>query len=159
MQTFYTVKAIGKVSCSRTEAFDDNWDSEMSEISLDTAVLGPNAANGLEDYSHIEVIYIFDKVKDEKIVSDMRRPRGNPDWPKVGILAQRGRNRPNKIGATICQLVSVHGGTLVVKGLDAIDGTPVIDIKPVMSGFLPRTDVIEPSWAMEIMEEYWHSKT
>jgi tRNA (Thr-GGU) A37 N-methylase len=56
-------------------------------------------------------------------------------------------------------VVSVDRGTVVVKGLDAIDGTPVIDIKPVMSGFLPRTDVIEPSWATEIMEEYWQSKT
>ncbi len=158
MQTTYTINAIGKVSCSRAEAFDDNWDSETSEILLNTEALGPSAADGLEDYSHIEVIYIFDRVSDDKVVSDARRPRGNPAWPKVGILAQRGKNRPNKIGATICQVLSVDGSTVVVKGLDAIDGTPVIDIKPVMRGFLPRTEVIEPSWATEIMEEYWQSK-
>ena len=155
MQRTYTVRAIGTVSCSRSEPVDDDWDSETTEILLDAAVLGANASSGLADFSHIEVIYVFDRVDDDAIVSDARRPRGNPDWPVVGILAQRGKNRPNRIGATICEVVTVNGGSIVVKGLDAIDGTPVIDIKPVMSGFLPRTDVVEPTWAKEIMEGYW----
>ena len=155
MQRTYTVKAIGTVSCTRSEPVDDDWDSETSKIFLDTTALGASAASGLEDFSHIEVIYVFDRVEDDEIVSDARRPRGNPNWPVVGILAQRGKNRPNKIGATICEVVTVRSDSVVVKGLDAIDGTPVIDIKPVMSGFLPRTDVIQPSWATEIMEGYW----
>jgi tRNA (Thr-GGU) A37 N-methylase len=156
LQTF-TIESIARVSCSRTEAFDDEWDQERSAIKLDTAVLGANAAAGLADFSHIEVLYVFDKVNDDKIVSDARRPRGNPDWPEVGILAQRGKNRPNKIGATICRVISVDDDTITVTGLDAIDGSPVIDIKPVMSGFLPRTDLVEPSWAKEIMTDYWQS--
>ena len=60
-----------------------------------------------------------------------------------------------RIGATICRIVSVQGTTLEVLGLDAIDGTPVIDLKPVMSGFLPRGSVTEPAWAQEIMKDYW----
>ena len=61
------------------------------------------------------------------------------------------------MGATICELVAVRGDFLMVTGLDAIDGTPVIDIKPVMSGFLPRTTVAEPDWAREIMAGYWRA--
>ena len=91
----------------------------------------------------------------DKIVSGARHPRHNVAWPKVGIFAQRGKNRPNRIGVTVCRIVAVDGLSLEVEGLDAIDGTPVVDIKPVLSGFLPRGDVREPAWAGEIMETYW----
>lgn len=77
------------------------------------------------------------------------------DWPKVGIFAQRGKNRPNRIGVCVCRLVHIEGLALTVQGLDAIDGTPVLDIKPVLSGFLPRGEVREPAWAREIMKDYW----
>jgi tRNA (adenine37-N6)-methyltransferase len=83
------------------------------------------------------------------------RPRGNPDWPMVGIFAQRGRNRPNRIGVSVCRIVKVDGTRLEVEGLDAIDGTPVLDIKPVLKGFLPRGKVREPDWASSIMADYW----
>ena len=77
------------------------------------------------------------------------------DWPRVGVFAQRGKGRPNRLGATICRIVSVEGTRLKVQGLDAVDGAPVLDIKPVMSGFLPRGDVKEPAWAKELMQRYW----
>ena len=73
----------------------------------------------------------------------------------VGIFAQRGKDRPNRIGVTVCSLLGVDGLTLRVRGLDAIDGTPVLDIKPVMRGFLPRGEVREPEWAGELMKGYW----
>ena len=74
----------------------------------------------------------------------------------VGILAQRAKDRPNRIGTCVCELMAVRpGGVVEVRGLDAIDGTPVLDIKPVMSGFAPRGDVHEPDWAKEIMAGYW----
>lgn len=118
-------------------------------------MLGPESVTGLEEFSHIEVVYILSQVSADKIVTNARHPRGNRDWPAVGILAQRGKNRPNRIGVTICQLISVVGHELNVRGLDAIDGTPVVDIKPVMSGFLPATEIHEPEWARDIMERYW----
>ena len=155
MANEYSVRAIGTVSCSRTEAFDDHWDKEESAIVLDSNVLGESAAAALDSFSHIEVIYLFHQLADDKIVSDARRPRGNADWPLVGILAQRGKNRPNKLGATVCELLEVRGQRIRVRGLDAIDGTPVLDIKPVMSGFLPRGAIKEPDWAREIMADYW----
>lgn len=154
MQMF-TVKPIGRVSCARREAIDDDWDAFPSRITLDAAVFEADALAGLEGFSHVEVIYLFDQVGEDAVVTGARHPRGREDWPRVGIFAQRGKNRPNRIGATICRIVAVEGRVLKVSGLDAIDGTPVIDIKPVMSGFLPRGEVREPAWAREIMKDYW----
>jgi tRNA (Thr-GGU) A37 N-methylase len=84
-----------------------------------------------------------------------RRSRGREDWPLTGILAQRAKDRPNRLGVTVCRLQKVEKNILHVQGLDAIDGTPVLDIKPVMRGFLPRGEIREPKWAGELMAGYW----
>jgi tRNA (adenine37-N6)-methyltransferase len=84
-----------------------------------------------------------------------RRPRGNPDWPEVGIFAQRAKRRPNRIGVSVCELVGVDGLQLAVRGLDAIDGTPVLDIKPYLTEFAPRTPVRQPHWSRQLMAGYW----
>jgi tRNA (Thr-GGU) A37 N-methylase len=91
----------------------------------------------------------------EKIERGARHPRGRDDWPLTGILAQRGKNRPNRLGVTVCRILSIEGSRLTVEGLDAIDGTPVIDIKPVMREFLPRGEVRQPEWVSELMAAYW----
>ena len=74
----------------------------------------------------------------------------------MGIFAQRGKNRPNRLGTTTCRLLQVDGTKLNVAGLDAIDGTPVLDIKPVMKEFLPRGALAQPEWATELMASYWN---
>ena len=84
-----------------------------------------------------------------------RHPRGNQAWPRVGIFAQRAKDRPNRLGLTTVEIVRVEGRTIVVRGLDDIDGTPVLDIKPVMQEFLPRTPVRQPQWSRELMRDYW----
>jgi tRNA (Thr-GGU) A37 N-methylase len=91
----------------------------------------------------------------DTIETGARHPRNRIDWPLVGIFAQRGKNRPNRIGITICRIEKVEGKRLHVRGLDAIDGTPVIDIKPVLREFLPRGDIRQPEWASELMTGYW----
>ncbi len=150
-----TMRPIGHVRGGRAEPIDDAWDVVEARIELDPAQFGADATAGLADFSHVEVVYHFDRVLDDEIQTGSRHPRGRADWPKVGILAQRGKGRPNRIGVTACRLLRVDGLTLHVRGLDAIDGTPVLDIKPVMKGFLPRGEVREPEWAKEIMKEYW----
>jgi tRNA (adenine37-N6)-methyltransferase len=75
-----------------------------------------------------------------------------------GHFAQRGKNRPNRIGSTICCVVRVAGAKLFVSELDAINGTPVLDIKPVMVEFLPRQDVRQPAWSRQLMRDYWSLK-
>ena len=124
-------------------------------IALDAAAFTPDALAGLADFSHAEVIFLFDKVPHEKIETGARHPRNRTDWPLVGIFAQRGKNRPNRLGLTTCRIVGVDGLTVEVEGLDAIDGTPVLDIKPVMEEFLPRGDIRQPDWSHELMQDYW----
>ena len=122
----FLMRPVGHVRCDRAEAIDDDWDSVPARIELDTTVFDDTALMGLDTFSHAEVIFLFDQVPDAKIVTGARHPRGRTDWPKIGIFAQRGKN-----------------------------GTPVIDIKPVMSGFQPRGTLREPGWSKEIMETYW----
>jgi len=146
---------IGLVRGGRSEPIDDDWDQVEAEIVLDAARFAPDAAAGLDAFSHIEVIFHFDRADPGKINTGARHPRGNTAWPKVGIFAQRGKDRPNRIGVTVCRILSVDGLSLRVRGLADIDATPVPDIKPVMKGFLPRGDIHEPDWARALMEGYW----
>jgi tRNA-Thr(GGU) m(6)t(6)A37 methyltransferase TsaA len=149
-----TFSPIGMVRNAIQNITDDNWGSKLSVIEL-LDPLQEDALNGLEDFSHAEVIFFFDQVDEQDIVTGARHPRNNPDWPKVGILAQRSRNRPNRLGATIVRIMEHTKRTLTVEGLDAMDGTSVIDIKPVMREFLPRSEVRQPNWASELMKDYW----
>jgi tRNA (adenine37-N6)-methyltransferase len=151
--------AIGTVASDRTEALDDDWDSVTSTIALDPEVLEPDAVKGLMDFSHVEVLYLFDRVDRDGVVTGARHPRGNPDWPEVGILAQRARNRPNRIGICRCRLLAVEGLNLRVLDLDAIDGSPVLDIKPYMTEFGPRGPIRQPEWATQLMSGYWSTPT
>jgi tRNA (Thr-GGU) A37 N-methylase len=147
---------IGTVHNERTEAIDDDWDRVDSVIQLDLDVLGDDATAGLRSFSHVEVVYHFDRVAPDVVVHGSRHPRDNRDWPVVGILAQRAKGRPNRIGTTVCELMAVRpGGVVEVRGLDAIDGTPVLDIKPYLAEFGPRGDVTQPTWSTELMASYW----
>lgn len=146
---------IGTVSSPRTDSSDDYWGAVESVITIDSAVLSDEALLGLEAFSHVEVVYHFHRVAGEKIETGARHPRGRSDWPRVGILAQRGKARPNLIGVSRCRVLAVEGRTLRVRGLDAIDGTPVLDIKPYMVEFGPIGDLRQPAWAGEIMRDYF----
>jgi tRNA-Thr(GGU) m(6)t(6)A37 methyltransferase TsaA len=148
------IEPVGYVSCSRTEPIDDAWDDETSSIRL-TSAFGPDALQGLIEFSHIEVVYCFHGVSPGSVVTGARHPRGNAAWPLVGIFAQRAKNRPNRLGTTICRLKAIEGTRIHVTGLDAIDGTPVLDIKPVMTEFLPRGEIVQPAWSRELMTGYW----
>jgi tRNA (Thr-GGU) A37 N-methylase len=101
------------------------------------------------------VVYYFHQVDPAKIELSARHPRNNPAWPKIGIFAQRGKNRPNQLGVSTCRILGVASTLLRVEGLDAVDGTPILDLKPLMRGFEPRGLVHEPVWAGEIMANYW----
>lgn len=146
---------IGWVRTARIDPIDDGWDAIPARIDLDPARFTPDSLSGIGDFSHVEVLYRFHRAT-EPTQMQARHPRGRQDWPKVGIFAQRAKARPNLIGATICTLTKVAGLSLYVRGLDAIDGTPVLDIKPVMREFLPREPVRQPDWASQLMENYWH---
>jgi tRNA (adenine37-N6)-methyltransferase len=148
------LEPIGFVSAPRTQAEDDYWGGQESCITL-AERFGADAWQGLDAFSHVEVLFHYHQAERAKIVSGARHPRNNHAWPAVGIFAQRGKNRPNLIGSTICRIVRLDGRRLYVAELDAIDGAPVIDLKPVLQEFLPREAVRQPAWSHEVMDRYW----
>lgn len=149
------LNAVGYVRGGRIEAIDDDWGDVEAIIELDAAQFDADVTAGLGDFSHLEVVYVFHLVDESKIETAARHPRNNKDWPLVGIFAQRAKGRPNRIGITTCEIVAVDGLRVTVRGLDAIDGTPVVDLKPYMTEFAPRTDVRQPAWSHELMSGYW----
>jgi tRNA-Thr(GGU) m(6)t(6)A37 methyltransferase TsaA len=146
------IKPIGFVNNDRIEPIDDNWSSVESIIEL-ADDLPDECFDGIEEFSHLEIIYHFDK--STKIFIGSEHPRENKDYPKVGIFAQRKKDRPNHIGATIVNLIRREGRKLLVKNLDAINGTPIIDIKPVFMEYLPNGEVKQPKWTKDLMKHYW----
>jgi len=134
---------------------DDNWDSEDAYIELDPQQFSAESLAGISDFSHVEILFHMDKVDPAKIEKTARHPRNNLEWPKVGIFSQRGKNRPNQIGTTICRVLKADGSKLFLEGLDAIDGSPVLDIKPWVIEFAPRGNVFQPKWITELMKSYW----
>jgi tRNA-Thr(GGU) m(6)t(6)A37 methyltransferase TsaA len=149
------VEPIGRVESPRSQAIDDDWGAVIATITLDAEQFTAESLAGLSEFSHIEVVFVFDAVEPSDIEHGARHPRGNPEWPQVGIFAQRAKMRPNRIGVTVCALLNIDGLTLTVAGLDAIDGTPVLDVKPYMAEFGPRGGVRQPAWSRELMASYW----
>lgn len=150
----FTLESIGITFNERKTPKDDYWGEVVSEIKLDKN-WDVSCLDEITSFSHLEIIYLFHLVQDKDIQHASRYPRNNKDYPKVGIFAQRGKNRPNRIGVTTVELISKEGNSLFVKGLDAIDGTPILDIKPVMREFLPKGDIKQPIWASDLMKNYW----
>lgn len=145
---------VGIVSGGRTEPIDDDWAEVEADIVLHDR-FPADATAGLEAFSHIDVIFHFDRVEPDQIHTGARHPRNRSDWPSVGIFAQRAKARPNRLGLTTCELIEVDGHRLRIRGLDAVDGSPVLDIKPTMEEFLPRTSIRQPQWSRELMRGYW----
>jgi len=147
---------IAYVKNSRTEISDDYWGGIISEITL-TEDYDESAFKGIEEFSHLEIIFYFDKAENDKIKTGSHHPRNNTNWPEVGIFAQRGKNRPNQLGLSLVRLIERKEKSLFVKLLDATDGTPVLDIKPVIKEFLPEPgeEIKQPDWAEELMQNYW----
>ena len=92
--TTFTLTPIGVVRSDRRERIDDDWDARRSTIELDPS-FDPSCLDGLLDFSHAEILYLFDRVAEGTVERGARHPRGNPDWPRVGVFAQRAKDRPN----------------------------------------------------------------
>jgi tRNA (adenine37-N6)-methyltransferase len=138
-------RTIGKVSSRFKKPELRDWDNVVSEIRMNPRWI--RALKGLEDFSHIIVLYYLSQ---SKRISIQVHPKGRKDLPLVGMFATRSPHRPNPIAMTICRLLKRRGSRLMVRGLDAIDGTPVIDIKP----YIPDNDLIKrarvPSWIKKL---------
>ncbi len=150
--TNFTVKPIGYVKNNRLEKTDRNWGTIESRIEL-TDDFDSDSLDGIESFSHLEVLYYFHK--SEKTFKGSEHPRGDTKYPKVGIFAQRKKDRPNHIGATIVNLIRKETKNLIVTNLDAINGTPILDVKPIFKEYLPKGEILQPKWTKKLMENYW----
>jgi tRNA (adenine37-N6)-methyltransferase len=151
-----TLEPVGVVVGGSAEAIDDDWGDVKAVLRLDGTQFGPDAVAGLAAFSHLVVVFQFHLVDPADVVTGARRPRGNPEWPQVGMFAQRARMRPNRLGVSTCRLIAVEGLDLHLQGLDAIDGSPVLDVKPFMREFEPSaSDVRQPTWSTELMRGYY----
>jgi tRNA-Thr(GGU) m(6)t(6)A37 methyltransferase TsaA len=156
MTSVFTLTPVGIVRSAMDAPVDDVWGGVICRIELDAARFTRESLAGLEAFSHVEIVFVFDRLKDSEIEYGARHPRGRKDWPLTGIFAQRGKNRPNRLGVTVCRLASVGDLWIEVESLDAIDGTPVLDIKPYLREFAPKGEVRQPAWASELMAGYWN---
>ena len=150
-----SLRPIGTVSSPRVKPQDDHWGNVVATIELDGTKFTESALQGLTEFSHAEIIFYMDQVPSEKIETAARHPRNNQNWPQVGIFAQRGKNRPNQLGSTVCRILRIDGLKLVVEGLDAIHQTPVLDIKPFLEEFAPRGPIRQAPWSKELMKDYF----
>jgi tRNA (adenine37-N6)-methyltransferase len=145
---------VGRVSSPRTDPANTvGWGDVEARIDL-VPELGEHALDGLAGFSHAEILFWFDQITPRASYAEPARARGRADMPLLGVFAARGPYRPNPIGVSACPIVSVGPTFLVVRGLDAVDGTPVLDIKPVQPVMVP-TDVREPDWSRTLMADYF----
>jgi len=139
------LKPIGTVRNGIEERPNDGdwWSELVSEIEIEPSL--KEALDGLEEFSHIMVFFWMHRLT--QVDQPLKvRPMGKKDNPLTGVLATRTPWRPNRIGITTVKLLECRGNILKVKGLDALDGSPVIDIKPYIPIAEPMTDVGVPRW-------------
>ena len=135
------LKSIGVAKNSEKDPRFGSFTGIVTEIVVDEKFT--DALNGIEDYSHVIIVYWMDKVKNYVIT---HRPQGNPDVPIVGIFACRCPPRPNPIAVSTVELMEHNGNKIKVRGLDILDGTPIIDIKPYWPIYDNVKDGKIPSW-------------
>ncbi|MCI5072836.1 tRNA (N6-threonylcarbamoyladenosine(37)-N6)-methyltransferase TrmO [bacterium] len=149
-----TLYPIGYVQSPRKKHQDDEWGNIISKIEIDKKY-GVDSLQGMDSFSHAEIVFYMDRVLPDKIITGTRHPRNNPNHPKVGVFAQRVKNRPNQIGVSTVKILKLEGNILTVQSLDAIDGTPVLDIKPFFSEMRPNEGIRSPKWVKDIMKNYY----
>jgi tRNA-Thr(GGU) m(6)t(6)A37 methyltransferase TsaA len=147
------VAPIGIVRSAAAQQMDEAWGGVESEIHVDDA--WASGLRGIDGFSHALIVFWMHEARFDAATDLVRRPRGRADLPETGIFAQRAKHRPNPIGITAVRVLGCDGKVLRVRGLDAIDGTPVLDIKPYVAAF-DRVDVAtQPAWMDDIMRDYF----
>lgn len=147
------LKPIGHVVSPVEETVDEKWGGVVSRVLLLPEYAG--GLDGLDGFSHAMVVTYLNKAKYEPARHLKRRPRGLESMPLLGIFSQRAKDRPNPIGITTVRIIRTGMDHIEVQGLDAVNGTPVLDIKP----YYPLFDRIEnprtPEWVAELMKDYF----
>lgn len=151
--TGIVMNAIGTVHNAVVEPVDMDWGKVTSELHIAEEYVP--GLQGLADWSHVVVIYSMHATQFNATTHLVRRPRDRDDMPELGIFAQRARHRPNLIGITAVKLLAVEKHIVRVRGLDAIDGTPILDIKPYAPVYDGVNEPLVPGWFIRLMQGYF----
>ena len=142
-----SVRPIGVVRNGVKEPRMDGWASVRSDVILRDELT--DALDGIEGYSHVIVVFAFDRVPESEQRQRVRL-RGDPALPEQGVLATRSQVRPSPLGMSVVRLLRRRRNIIRVEGLDAIDGTPVLDIKPYYPNYDAVPDAGVPEWARQL---------
>ncbi len=145
--------AIGVVRNAVREPTDAGWGSVVSRVEVRPEFQA--GLQGLDQFSHAIVVFLMHRAQFVPATHVVRRPQERLDMPLVGIFAQRARHRPNAIGVTTVSIERLESCAVLVRGLDAIDGTPVLDIKPYVPAYDRPRDPRVPEWIERLMGGYF----
>lgn len=148
-----SLRVIGTVKSSVEATVDRDWGKVKSRVEIKPEYRG--GLKGLESFSHAIIITYLHKSQFDTSRDLQRRPRGMRTMPNVGIFSQRAKNRPNPIGVTAVKIVGVGEDYLEVLGLDAVNTTPVLDIKPYFREYDRIQKPVTPAWVQRLMKGYF----
>jgi tRNA-Thr(GGU) m(6)t(6)A37 methyltransferase TsaA len=143
------VEPIGVLRTGHEEQIPDGWETALATIEVEEAWLP--ALEGIEEFSHLIVLFWLHRIPREGIELKTH-PQGRQDLPLVGIFGTRTPYRPNPIGLQMVELVSREGSVLTIRGIDAYDGSPVLDIKPYLSRGDSLGETRIPDWLTTLWE-------
>ncbi|MDP2718209.1 MAG: tRNA (N6-threonylcarbamoyladenosine(37)-N6)-methyltransferase TrmO [Dehalococcoidia bacterium] len=143
------IKPIGVVRNAIKNKEHHGWNKIKSEITVNKKFVP--CLDGLQEFSHIIVFFWLHQVTPEERATKRARPLRQSDIPEMGIFAWHSSRRPNPIGMTIVKLHKIEGDKVTVQGLDAIEGTPVLDLRPYLEKYYHVDNLKEPPWVNEVM--------
>jgi len=140
------IKPLGRASNSINQPMLPGWQDIITQIVVDKTYAP--GLDGIEDYSHVIIVYWLDQEKECHL---QHHPQGRADVPFVGIFACRCPQRPNRIAFSTVPLVSRKNNVITVKGLDIVNGTPIIDIKPYTPAYDAVKNAKVPDWVNKLV--------
>jgi tRNA (adenine37-N6)-methyltransferase len=149
VQSIGTVRRPGTAETGPGEFFDP-WQESILEIDSRWAA----GLDGLEEFSHLVVLFYLDRMPRRRTAGTPRKPEDHPDTPEVGFFATRTPKRPNPIGIACPRLIRREGNRLVVAGIDAWDGTPILDVKGYYLRDELRPDATAPDWLLRLWSRH-----
>ncbi|MET8678206.1 SAM-dependent methyltransferase [Streptomyces sp. NPDC004647] len=150
----FQVRAVAQVVGGHSEPADDFQGGVQSVIRLNEG-FPLETLQGIDAFSHLLVVWQFHRASPDAVALHARSPRDNPDWPATGTFVHRNHRRPNQLAVSFPRLLKVEGRDLHVTDLDAVDGTPIIDLAPYFQEMGPRGAVTQPNWPTQMLQDYW----
>lgn len=154
MSDAFEVTPVATVIGGHTTPMDDYQGGVESIIRLN-AQYPLETLQGIEEFSHLTVIWRFHLASPNDVALHARSPRNDPRWPASGTFVHRNHRRPNQLATSYPRLLRVDGRDLHVTNLDAVAGSPVIDLAPYFPAMGPHGPIRVPNWVTEMLDAYW----